>query len=177
MKNMHILKKLLFVIFTFTITLFIIACGYKPSSYYAKKEMEGNVFVKLNVSLEDPKNSVLVKDAILKLLIQKLDSKLVDKESNADVIMNVTINSVSMQTLQYDTSGYNKLYRALVVLRIDYFRKNDGIRKSFNVDGEYDFSIDDGTTITETKRFDAISKASDKALDEVLSKIAVSSFR
>jgi hypothetical protein len=177
MKNMHILKKLLFVIFTFTITLFIIACGYKPSSYYAKKEMEGNVFVKLNVSLEDPKNSVLVKDAILKLLIQKLDSKLVDKESNADVIMNVTINSVNIQTLQYDASGYNKLYRVFVVLKVDYLRKDDGIRKSFKVDGEYDFSVDDGTTITETKRFDAISKASDKALDEVLSKIAVSSFR
>jgi hypothetical protein len=32
-------------------------------------------------------------------------------------------------------------------------------------------------TITETKRFDAISNASNKALDEVLSKIAVSSFR
>ena len=174
---MHILKKLLFVIFTFSIAFFISACGYKPSSYYAKKEMEGNVFVKINVSLEDPKNSVLVKDAIIKLLIQKLDSKLVDKESLADVIMNVTINSVSMQTLQYDASGYNKLYRVVVVLRIDYFRKDDGIKKSFTVDGEYDFSIDDGTTITETKRFDAISNASNKALDEVLSKIAVSSFR
>ncbi|MDZ7817391.1 MAG: LPS assembly lipoprotein LptE [Aliarcobacter sp.] len=177
MKNMHILKKLLFVIFTFSIGFFISACGYKPSSYYAKKEMEGNVFVKLNVSLEDPKNSVLVKDAVTKLLIQKLDSKLVDKESIADVIMNVAINSVSMQTLQYDTLGYNKLYRAIVVLKIDYFRKDDGIKKSFTVDGEYDFSIDDGTTITETKRFDAISNAANKALDEVLSKIAVSSFR
>lgn len=174
---MHILKKLLFVIFTFSLAFFIVACGYKPSSYYAKKEMEGNVFVKLNVSLEDPKNSVLVKDAITKLLIQKLDSKLVDDLSNADVIMNVSINSVRMQTLQYDTSGYNKLYRALIVLKIDYFRKDDGIKKSFAVDGEYDFSIDDGTTITETKRFEAISNAANKALDEVLSKIAVSSFR
>ena len=174
---MHILKKLLFIIFTFSLAFFIVACGYKPSSYYAKKEMEGNVFVKLNVSLEDPKNSVLVKDAITKLLIQKLDSKLVDNPSSADVIMNVSINSVKMETLQYDASGYNKLYRALIVLKIDYFRKDDGIKKSFTVDGEYDFSIDDGTTITETKRFEAISNAANKALDEVLSKIAVSSFR
>ena len=139
--------------------------------------MEGNVFVKLNVSLEDPKNAVLVKDAVNKILIQKLDSKLVDKESIADVVMNVTINSVSMQTLQYDALGYNKLYRAVVVLKIDYFRKDNGIKKSFAVDGEHDFSIDDGTTITETKRFDAISNAANKALDEVLSKIAVSSFK
>jgi uncharacterized lipoprotein YehR (DUF1307 family) len=177
MENMHILKKLLFVIFTFAISFSIVACGYKPSSYYAKKEMEGNVFVKLNVSLEDPKNAVLVKDAVNKILIQKLDSKLVDNESIADVVMNVTINSVSMQTLQYDALGYNKLYRAVVVLKIDYFRKDNGIKKSFAVDGEHDFSIDDGTTITETKRFDAISNAANKALDEVLSKIAVSSLK
>lgn len=174
---MHILKKMLFVVFTFAISFSMVACGYKPSSYYAKKEMEGNVFVKLNISLEDPKNSVLVKDAINKLLIQKLDSKLVSDEVHADVIMNVQINSVSIQTLQYDTLGYNKLYRAYIVLKISYFRKSDEIRKSFTVDGEHDFSVDDGTTITETKRFDAISNAASKALDEVLSKIAVSSFR
>ncbi|MBP7769703.1 MAG: hypothetical protein KA055_01120 [Aliarcobacter sp.] len=174
---MHILKKMLFVIITSTIAFSITACGYKPSSYYAKKEMEGNVFVKINIRLEDPKNSVIVKDAITKILIQKLDSRLVSDQSKADVIMNVSINSVSLQTLQYDSSGYNKLYKAVVVLGVNYYRKDDGKRKSFTVDGEHDFSIDDGTTITETKRFDAISIASDRALDEVLSKIAVSSFR
>lgn len=174
---MHILKKMLFVIFFFTVSFSIVACGYKPSSYYAKKEMEGNVFVKLGVSLEDPKNSVLVKDAMNKVLIQKLGSRLVKEENTADVVLNLKINSISMQTLQYDRLGYNKLYKAVIVIKVDYFRKDDEIRKSFTVEGEHDFSIDDGRTITETKRFDAISNASDKALNEVLSKIAVSSFR
>ena len=174
---MHIFKKVLFVIFTFAICFSLVSCGYKPSSYYAKKEMEGNVFVNINVSLEDPKNSVLVKDAIIKLLIQKLDSKLVSEQSKADVIMNIAISSVSLQTLQYDSLGYNKLYKAVVVLGVNYTRKDNGVKKSFTVDGEYDFSVDNGATITETKRFDAISNASNKALDEVLSKIAVSSFR
>ena len=174
---MHIFKKMLFVIFTVSFALSITACGYKPSSYYAKKEIEGNVFVNININLEDPKNSVLVKDAIIKLLIQKLDSRLVNDKDNADVIMNVSINSVSLQTLQYDRSGYNKLYKAVVVLGINYFKKDGGIKKSFTVDGEYDFSVDDGATITETKRFEAIEIASNKALDEVLSKLAVSSFR
>ena len=91
--------------------------------------------------------------------------------------MNIAISSVSLQTLQYDSSGYNKLYKAVVVLGVNYTRKDNGVKKSFTVDGEYDFSVDNGATITETKRFDAISNASNKALDEVLSKIAVSSFR
>lgn len=174
---MHILNKLLFVIFTFAVSFSMVACGYKPSSYYAKQEMEGNVFVKLNVSLEDPKNSVLVKDAMNKLLIQKLGSKLVNNEAPADVIMNLKINSVSMTALQYDSSGYIKLYRATVVIKVNYYRKDDGKRKTFTVEGEDDFSIDDGTTITDTKRYDSISSATDKALTEVISKIAVSSFR
>ena len=174
---MHISKTLLFFVFTISIAFFINACGYKPSTYYAKKEMEGNVFVKLDVSLEDPRNSVLVKDAVNKILLQKLDSKIVNDRNRADVIMNLGINSVSITTLQYDEEGYNKLYKAEVVIKVEYFRKDDGIKKSFTVDGEYDFSIDNGTTLNDSNRFDAISNASTKAVDEILSKIAVASFK
>ena len=174
---MHISKTLLFFVFTISIAFFINACGYKPSTYYAKKEMEGNVFVKLDVSLEDPRNSVLVKDAVNKILLQKLDSKIVNDRNRADVIMNLGINSVSITTLQYDEEGYNKLYKAEVVIKVEYFRKDDEIKKSFTVDGEYDFSIDIGTTLTDSNRFDAISNASTKAVDEILSKIAVASFK
>lgn len=174
---MHISKTLLFFVFTISIAFFINACGYKPSTYYAKKEMEGNVFVKLDVSLEDPRNSVLVKDAVNKILLQKLDSKIVNDRNRADVIMNLGINSVRISTLQYDKEGYNKLYKAEVVIKVEYFRKDDGIKKSFTVDGEYDFSIDIGTTLTDSNRFDAISNASTKAVDEILSKIAVASFK
>lgn len=174
---MHISKTLLFFVFTISIAFFINACGYKPSTYYAKKEMEGNVFVKLDVSLEDPRNSVLVKDAVNKILLQKLDSKIVNDRNRADVIMNLGINKVKISTLQYDKEGYNKLYKAEVVIKVEYFRKDDGIKKSFTVDGEYDFSIDIGTTLTDSNRFDAISNASTKAVDEILSKIAVASFK
>ena len=139
--------------------------------------MEWNVFVKLDVSLEDPRNSVLVKDAVNKILLQKLDSKIVNDRNRADVIMNLGINSVSITTLQYDEEGYNKLYKAEVVIKVEYFRKDDGIKKSFIVDGEYDFSIDIVTTLTDSNRFDAISNASTKAVDEILSKIAVASFK
>lgn len=174
---MHIFKRVLFVISVLFISSFFVACGYKPSSYYAKQEMEGNIFVKLNVSLGDPKNSVLVKDAVTKILMQKLDSRLVNNEKNADVIMNLGISSIGISTLQYDREGYNKLYKATVYIKVDYFRKDTEVKKSFTVDGEYDFSVDDGTTISETKRYDAITNASNKAVEELLSRIAVGSFK
>ena len=174
---MHISKNLLFFVFTISLAFFINACGYKPSTYYAKKEMEGNVYVKLDVSLVDPRNSVLVKDAVTKILIQKLDSNLVDKEKDADVVMNLGISSVNLSALQYDAKGYNKLYKAEVFIKVDYYRKENGIKKSFTVDGEYDFAVDIGGTITDANRYDAITKASDQAVSEVVSRIAVQSFK
>jgi hypothetical protein len=82
-----------------------------------------------------------------------------------------------MRTLQYDIDGYNKLYKAVVDILVSYTKKDTNKTKKFIVTGEHNFSVDDGSTITDTKRFDAIKNASEDALDEVLSKIAVSSFR
>ena len=175
---MNIFKKVLFVLFTFFISFSFLGCaGYKPSTHYAKDEISGKVFVKVSIDLEDPKNSVLIKDSINQLLIQKLDAEIVNKESLADTVMNVAVNTVNLQTLQYDKTGYNKLYRAVVVIDISYFKKSEDKRKSFSVDGEYDFSVDNATTINDTQRYNAIQKASEKAMEEVLSKIAVQSFK
>ena len=175
---MNIFKKVLFVLFTFFISFSFLGCaGYKPSTHYAKDEISGKVFVKVSIDLEDPKNSVLIKDSINQLLIQKLDAEIVNKESLADTVMNVVVNRVSLQTLQYDKTGYNKLYRAVVIINISYFKKSEDKRKSFSVDGEYDFSVDIAGTINDTQRYNAIQKASEKAMEEVLSKIAVQSFK
>ena len=174
---MNIFKKVLFVLFTFIISFSFFGCSYKPSSQYAKEEIQGNVFVKVTIDLEDPQNSVLIKDSINKLLIQKLDVDIVSSESLADTIMYINVNRVSMQELQYDDLGYNKLYRALVSINVSYSKKGEKKKKSFIVDGEHNFSVDNGTTINSNQRYDAIKKASDKALEEVLSKIAVGSFK
>lgn len=176
MKSMNIFRKVLFVLFTFTtFSLVFNGCGYKPSTTYAKQELSGKVFVKLFVDLKDPRNAVLVKDALTQVLLQKLDSKLVYDEAQADTVIKLKIGSVNMQELQYDREGYNKLYRALVSVDIQY-KKADGKVKTVKLDGEHNFSIDDGTTISDTKRFEAIRNAADDALDEFLSKVAVQSF-
>jgi uncharacterized lipoprotein YehR (DUF1307 family) len=179
MKSMSIIKKVLFVLFTLNISFFVlVGCGYKPTTQYAKKELSGKVFVKLFIDLKDPRNAVLVKDAMNKLIIQKLGANLVYKESLADTVMSVKINSVSMTVLQYDRDGYNKLYRAKVNILVSYTKKEGKGVRTFTVNGENDFSVDgDDDTITDSKRFDAISAASDDALNEILAKIAILSFK
>ena len=178
MKSTNIIRKVLLVLFTLSFCFFTITgCGYKPTSQYAKKEISGKVFVKLFIDLKDPRNAVLIKDAMNQVLIHKLDSKLVYDESIADTVMSIKIKSVSMTTLQYDSSGYNNLYRAKVNINVKYNKKADDITREFTVSGENNFSLDSNTTITDTKRFEAIKSASDDALDEVLSRIAVASFK
>ncbi len=179
MKSINIFsKKVLFVLFlSFVFSSVFTGCGYKPSIHYAKKELKGKVFVKLFVDLKDPKNVVLIKDSMNQILAQKIGSKLVHDESLADTIMYLRINSVNMKTLQYDIDGYNKLYKAVVDILVNYTKKATNEKRKFTVTGEHNFSVDDGSTITDTKRFDAIKNASEDAMDEVLSKIAVYSFK
>lgn len=172
---MIVSRGFLVLVFTIILGITFTACGYRPSATYAKQEMRGSVFVRLNVSLEDPRNTVLVKDAVTKILIQKLGSNMVDNEKEADVIMDLAINSVTMDVLSY-SGGFNELYRATVVIGVKYFRKDTNKIKNFTVDGEHDFAIE-GSSINDSYRFEAITKASDKAVTEILSKMAVASFK
>ena len=172
---MIVSRGFLVLVFTIILGITFTACGYRPSATYAKQEMRGSVFVRLNVSIEDPRNTVLVKDAVTKILIQKLGSNMVDNEKEADVIMDLAINSVTMDVLSY-SGGFNELYRATVVIGVKYFRKDTNKIKNFTVDGEHDFAIE-GSSINDSYRFEAITKASDKAVTEILSKMAVASFK
>jgi len=170
---MKILKLSIFLIL---IAALFNACGYRPSAYYAKKELGKDLFIRLDISPEDPKNSVLVKDAVTKILIQRVGSTIVDSELEADIIMDLKIDSVSFSTLQYDPDGWNKLYKARVVINVKYLNKSTSRIKNFSVDGEHDFEIDVGSSINDAQRFEAISKASDMAVTDLLSRIAANSF-
>ncbi|OCL92732.1 LPS assembly lipoprotein LptE [Arcobacter porcinus] len=158
------------------LAIFFSSCGYKPSAYYAKEQLDKNVYVRVEIRANDPRNSILVKDAVTKILIQKIDSKLVDNEFEADVIIDLSIKSVSFNVLQYDKDGYNKLYKANVNLGVKYFTKGTGKTIRFDISGEYDFAIGQGVTLNDTHRFEAVSKASDMAVSELLSRVAVASF-
>ena len=157
--------------------IFIAGCSYKPASHYAKKEISGNVYVNLDVDLKDPKNSVLIKDAMNDLIIQRLDANIVKNKENADILMDVKLNRASFSVLQYDDLGYNKVFKTTVSVNVSYNNLKKQTKKSFSVAGEDTFSIEDGTVISDTKRYESIKTASDDALRNVISKLAVQSFK
>jgi len=159
--------KLLF----FLLPFLLIGCGYKPSSVYTKKVLGSNIHVGTKISRIDPKNSVVVKDAVNEAIIGRFDSKLVNKK-DADTDLIVSIGSVSFTPLSYNKDGYVISYKAKIVLNTTY-KTNNGGRKSFTTTGEFDFPIKVNSVISDSKRFQAIKNASADAINEIISKISI----
>lgn len=168
------MRKSFFILFSLVAVLLFSGCGYKPSSTYAKEQINGNIFVDLYVNLRDPKNAVLIKDAMNEILVHRLGTNLVYDKKLADTILNLKLGNVSMSELQYDEQGNTKLYKANVNINVKY--SNDNHANSFNVSGTQEFTVD-GEYINDAKRFEAIKSAASKALEEVISKIAIQSFK
>ncbi len=166
------MKKIIFTLLG--VALIFGACGYKPSSYYAKKMFAGKVFVDVDASAQDPQNSVLAKDALVDILVSRLNLKVVDERKDADVIMTTRLQSVSFSAIGYDTDGYVNTYRAHVSLLISY--KTATKQSSITVSGNYDFALD-SEVISDVKRYEAIKIASDKAMQDFVSQVAISNFR
>ncbi|MDR3177940.1 MAG: LPS assembly lipoprotein LptE [Campylobacteraceae bacterium] len=149
----------------FALSLFLsIGCGYKPSVHFAKNALGEKVYIYVNISREDPQNTVLIKDAVSSAFIDKFGSKIVAKEF-ADTLLNVTLQSVTFEPLVYDKNGYVISYKTIAKLRIDYVLFS-GEKGTTVTSGDYDFPIAADSIISDTKRFEAIRYASEDAIDE-----------
>ncbi|KFL33948.1 MULTISPECIES: LPS assembly lipoprotein LptE [unclassified Sulfurospirillum] len=157
------------------IVAFISGCGYKPSSYYAKQALGDKIYAEVTISRQDPRNSVLIKDAVNEAVVSRFSGKLVAKEQ-AESVLHVKIQSISFSPTVYDTYGYVIAYKTTVVLAMTY--ENDAKKvEKLTATGEYDFSITANSVISDTNRFEAIRYAANDALDEFVSKIAIKGLR
>jgi hypothetical protein len=157
------------------IIAFISGCGYKPSSYYAKQALGTKIYAEVTISRQDPRNSVLIKDAVNEAIVSRFGGKLVAKEQ-AESVLHVSIQSISFSPTVYDTYGYVIAYKTTVVLAMNYEDENKKVEK-LTATGEYDFSITANSVISDTSRFEAIRYSASDALDEFVSKIAIKGLR
>lgn len=153
------------------IVLFFVGCGYKPTSYYAKEAFGDKVYAQVSISRSDPKNSVVIKDAINEAIITRFGGKLTTSDK-ADTKLHVSFGSIGFSAILYDANGYVIAYKAKVTLSIKYTDKN-GNSGVISTVGEYDFPIEANSVISDTKRFEAIRYASLDAINEFVSKVAV----
>ena len=159
-----------FFIFHFSFFILLSGCGYKPSSHYAKNVMGEKVSTQVLISLEDPENTVLIKDAIDSAVIMRFRSSLTDRAS-AVTHLQIMLQSVSLdEPLQYNEKGLVTSYRTKVTLQI--LRTTDGFAKTYHVTGVYDFAIEPNAIISDQARFEAIRYSAEKAMDSFIAQVA-----
>lgn len=157
-------------ILAFFICIFLAGCGYMPLSYYSKQGIGENIYVDSIVNLSDPQNSVLAKDALNRAILTRFHSNLVSK-SNAETIITMNIVDINLDSIADSRNGFANFYRASVQIEFSYADKR-GIERVFRNYGSYDFSVDTLSTITDDRRFSALTQASIQAIDKFIAQVA-----
>jgi len=151
-------------------------CGYKPTSYYAKNEISGKVYVDLAIDINNPQNSILVKDAMNEMIVNRFNGELTHNKNEADTVVLVKLASVSHSVLSSDNQGYAKTYRANVTISVNYKKKGEK-SKSISVSNYYDYNVKADALVSDQQKQEAVKNAATRALNDLFAKIAVNSFR
>lgn len=151
--------------------IFFAGCGYQPVSHYTKNVLGESVSTEVVVSMEDPQNTAIIKDAVDTAVITKFRTSLVAK-NESKTHLRIAIKSVVFTPLRYDTNGYVVTYRTTVNLSIQ--QTKEGKNTNYSTHGMYDFDIEPNAIISDQARFDAIRQGAQKGLDGFVAQIAAS---
>ena len=153
------------------LSLFFLSCGYKPTAIYSKDILGDRIFADVKISLKDPENSIIIKDALNEAIVTKFHSQISPKEQATSKLF-VELESVDFRPIEYDKNGYVVTYKSVVTLKTRYIDK-DAHETLLISSGDYDFNIESLSVISDTLRFNAIKEASLKAIDALISKISI----
>jgi hypothetical protein len=149
--------------------LFLAGCGYKPSAHYAKQIVGEKVSTQILISMTDPENTVLIKDAVNKAVITRFRSSLVD-EKYSETHLRIAISKILFSPLQYNQDGYVVSYRTHITLQI--LRTHGDEAQTYISRGVYDFAIEPNAIISDQARFLAIQESARKAIDSFIAAVA-----
>ena len=162
------------IIFLTLIAVLFSACGYKPSSKFARESLGEKISTSIEISLVDPENSVIVKDAIDNAIISIFHTSLVDR-SQSDAHLVLSLNTPKYTPIEYDTNGFVIAYRMSLTLKIKKY--NMGLKKTYICKGTHDFSITPNAIVTDQERFDAIKLSAQKAINSFIAQASVEGAR
>lgn len=151
-----------------------VGCGYKPSAKFSRQIVGEKVSTDVIVSLQDPENTVLIKDALDRAVIEVFRTSLVDK-SISDTHLIIKILSATYAPIVYDENGFVIGYRMSVILNIKRESKDDS--KNYHARGFYDFAVAPNAIVTDQDRFKAIESASQKAINSFLAQLSAQGAR
>ncbi|GAD18188.1 Probable lipoprotein Cj1090c [Helicobacter fennelliae] len=146
-------------------------CGYVPSSTYTQRLLGNQVFVKLNINLANPENSVELKDLVNKIVISRFQTRLSNQE-NADSIITININKIIDNPMAVSSDGFSSYYRVNTYVTYEYNDKK-GTKKTFSINGYYDYSLSlDNPLTTYNNRDYALNQAFSQTLDKFIAQMS-----
>jgi hypothetical protein len=150
------------------------ACGYKPSSKYAREVVGEKISTSVVILAQDPENTVVIKDAVDSAIIKIFHASLSDRQ-HSQTHLSVSVSEPTYSPIQYDGDGYVVSYRANIVLLI--VKESQGSTKRYSSSGTYDFSVVPNAILTDQERFDAIRFSSIKAISSFVAQISAEGSR
>ena len=149
-------------------------CGYKPSAKFSRAVVGEKISTSVKISLIDPENTVIIKDAVDAAIIEVFHASLVPKNLSQTHLL-LGLSNPSYAPIQYDSDGFIIAYRATVSLNIT--RQTDDKSKNYIATGTYDFSITPNAIITDKERFDAIKFSAVKAVKSFVAQVSAEGAR
>lgn len=149
----------------------VCGCGYAPVSSYTNQVFEKGVYVELTMDSKMPEASVGAKDSIHLAILTRFHNTLVAKQ-NANSIIEVRIVSANSYPASYDDKGFISFYRVNVVLDFNVVSKNGKTFHTTN-SGYYDYAANaTSVLVIEEGKLNAITNATNQALDKFISQMA-----
>lgn len=164
-------KKILLLLL---VLLSISACGYKPSAKFSRETLGEKISTSVIISAQDPENTVIIKDAVDRAVIEVFQASLVSR-ANSDTHLVISMGLPSYTPIVYDENGYVIGYRMSVSLGINRF--HNGISKSYTTKGFHDFTVAPNAVVTDQQRFESIGFATQRAIKSFVAQVSAEGAR
>ena len=152
----------------------ILACGYKPSAKFSREVVGDKISTDVLISAQDPENTVIIKDAVDAAIVKVFHASLTSR-ALSQTHLQLSISKPSYAPVQYNKEGYVVGYRTTITLSI--VRYHNGLSKTYNAKGTYDFTIQPNAIISDQERFEAIKFSSEKAMKSFLAQVSAEGAR
>ena len=169
-KLLNIRKVLLLLLIVITIS----GCGYRPSAKFSRDALGQKISTSVVISAQDPENTVIIKDAVDRAIIEVFQASLVSR-ATSDTHLVLKMGTPRYSPIVYDENGYVIGYRMTVSLNI--ISHNNGKSKNYSTKGYYDFTVAPNAIVTDQERFEAIKFSAQRAIRSFLAQVSADGAR
>jgi hypothetical protein len=158
----------------FILLFSLIGCGYTPNAKFSRDVLGEKISTSVIISAQDPQNTVVIKDAVDKAVIEVFHASLVTQD-RSDSHLVIKMATPTYTPIVYDENGFITGYRMSITLNITKHSKASS--KSYNTRGFHDFSVAPNAIVTDQDRFKAIGYAAQRAIKAFVAQVSAEGAR